>query len=611
MAAPKTANINITIGSTEYVISHKNFSELKVSRTAKDVNDSFELSILDNDAYEIEGALLSGNNYIQIDYVDDDLKVYKSLGGFVFKLGSSFINNRNMLTISGFVSTSIKDKYEKYSTSWNVVPKFKWSEVLGDAGLQVVDANYNVDAGLDKFGQNFSNFLKQSLAGWKFLFQGIFDDNWNKVDNYKNVIDNIFDKDLISIDKQGNYYVQKYKREGDSASDQTDKMQDELSKDYDKDNMVKSDGSYVIPIKPHKLIKLICCGGKFSDLLEEEYTDYKGTAFYKSDYKESDWYFIKKWFEKMGSFDGLGYGTFNCNYDTLIDESEYIQTKQSFMEFLYKTVLSRCVQEVDGNKYANFYLSFDEGSGNNKGSVTLSRLDASVVPTNAPKYTYYGKFEDDGKNKGRMTSFNPKLDILTSMITQGTYPAGNDSDLSKVNLIGGEETKITVSASKTDDVGNVEGRYNVKWGLVKITTATPYSSNKAIAETDIIKTFNTASELAYRASATIEGFNTLTPQSYIEIVLLPKNNSGQPTYHHMSGIYFILSIEDRIADGRFTSSLELIKNINNIGNTAIVEETEQENIGDLKYSVQTYNTITSKDTILSGQMKMNSGNTML
>ena len=99
MAAPKTANINITIGSTEYVVSHKNFSELKVSRTAKDVNDSFELSILDNDAYEIEGALLSGNNYIQIDYVDDDLKVYKSLGGFVFKLGSSFINNRNNLTV--------------------------------------------------------------------------------------------------------------------------------------------------------------------------------------------------------------------------------------------------------------------------------------------------------------------------------------------------------------------------------------------------------------------------------------------------------------------------------------------------------------------------------
>ena len=38
MAAPRTANINITVGSTEYSVTHANFSSLTIKRTAKDEN---------------------------------------------------------------------------------------------------------------------------------------------------------------------------------------------------------------------------------------------------------------------------------------------------------------------------------------------------------------------------------------------------------------------------------------------------------------------------------------------------------------------------------------------------------------------------------------------
>jgi len=599
MAAPKTANICVTIGNSEYVVTHSNFSKLVVERTANDVNDNFELSVLDDDAYEIEGALLSGENFIQISYIDDTLDIYKTLAGFAYKISSSFINNRNMLTIKGLVGSGIKDKYQKYSFSWNVVPKFNMSQVLGDANANILDANYSVDSGLDQFFQGFLNFFKKSGVGWK----SVFTDNWNSLSDYKEIIDAIFSKDLISIDQEGNYYIQKYKRDTNYAKNESNKMTGEVSQDDEDDNISKSEGSYVIPVKPHKLIKLICCGGKYSDILEKEYTDYKGTSFYDDDLSEAEWYYIKKWFEKQGSFSGMGYSKFNCNYDTVWSEDELTQVKESYMEFIYNNLLSKCVQKKDNKSYTNFYLSFEEGSGNNKGTVTMSRLDASAQVTNAPKYTYYGQFEDDGTNKGRMISFSPSLDIMTSMITQGTYVDKNSqADISSVNLTdaNGKETKITVSAKSKSS----EGRYNIKWGVVSISPASKVSSNKSIAESKIIKTFEDASELAYRASATISGFNKLTPQSYIEIVLLPKNNTGIPTHHHMSGTYFILSIKDTISDGVFTSDLNMIKNIGNMGNTAYVEDTENKAVADLKYTIKKeYTYINPKDGLLVNNVK--------
>ena len=118
---------------------------------------------------------------------------------------------------------------------------------------------------------------------------------------------------------------------------------DSMSSDDEYDKIVKSNGEYVIPIKPDKILKLICCGGNFSDLLEKEYTDYKDTAFYRSDISEAEWYYIKKWYEKMGKFNGLGYGTFNCDFDLDVVEDQFKQVRKSFMEYMYDDVLSKCI----------------------------------------------------------------------------------------------------------------------------------------------------------------------------------------------------------------------------------------------------------------------------
>ena len=602
MAAPKTANIVVKVAGKDMIINHTNFVSLKNTRTAQDVSDKFELRIMDDDAYSIEAALLSGNNYISVSYIDDKMEVYKSFAGYVISMSAGFVDNRNMLTLNGLISTSVRDKYEKYSLSWNTCPKFDWADVLNDANANVVDANYEVDSGLDQFWQNFKNFFKQSYTGWKSLFGSIATGNWNGIADYKTVIDNIFAKDWLSVDQSGNYYIQKYRRTNDTSS-----MDNEVVNHEDEDESIcKSTGSYVIPMRPHKLLKLICCGGKFSDLLEEEYTDYKGTAFYNNNnnLSEAEWYYIKKWFEKMGKFNGLGYSTFENNYILDWTEDEFIQTRQSFMDFIYKVVLKKCVQTKDGKQYTNFYLSFNEKANGGKGSVKLARVDASKQVKDAPQYIYYGRFKDDGKNKGRMTSFSPKLDILTSMITGGTVSGGKASNLAGINLVDsqGDKVEITQAAETKDEA--TEGRYKVNWGAAKVVPVVSYTANNQQANIDISKVFNDAQKLAYRASATIEGFNKLLPQDYIEIIVLPRNDVGTTTYHHYSGIYFILEIEDTIENGRFYSSLSLIKNIQNTGNTAEELQATADIKEELKYTIDKNTYINSNDSILENQMKI-------
>lgn len=574
MAAPKTANISITIGETDINIPHDCFAGVTITRTANDVSDSFTLDLLDDAAYTVEKQLLYGDNYIMFTYIDDNMKDTLVLGGYVYSISDAFYEDRVMISLKGFVSSSIKDKYDKYSFSWNVVPKFDWWDVLGDSYADTVDENNSSDDWDSQLGQWLYKQLKRSSVGWKALFTW----NWEALSDYKEVINALFDKDRFSIDSSGNYYAQRYKRSAYYAADEEEVMKGSISHDKNRDNISKATGSFTIPIKPNKLIKLICCGGKYSDLLEKNYEDYEGTAFYEDDINEAEWYFIKKWYEKLGKFSGLGYGTFDCDYELDFSEDQFIQTNQSFLEFMYKNILSKSVQTKKDKKnkdkkavYANFYLSFSEGNGKNKGSVKLSRIDASAQPSNAPQYVYYGK-PDNESNKGKLVAVSPTLNILTSMIAGAV---DDNADISSKSLNGSDlAVEVTVSASKKD----TNSRYNVHWGVVKNVPVMSYTANKKNAVRDIASSFEDAAQLSYECSATIEGYNNLKPQDYIEIIMVPKNSEGVPTYHHTSGLYFILSVENKIRDGKFHTELKLIKNIQNMGNTAkksqIVDEAE-------------------------------------
>ena len=571
MAAPRSANIEVTIGNINCIVDYKNFSSLSIKRTAKDACDSFTLNVLDDAAFTIEKALLSGNsNSIKIVYIDDNIKEGKKLEGFILSESSSFVDNRCMLSLKGYVSVSIRSKFETYSFSWNSVPRFDWAKVLGVANRNVKDANYDDDGGWDKFTENAGVFFKNFGGAFKSLFQW----NWSNWADYDEVIDRIFNYDWISIDASGNYYITKYiDKKNDEEEHESVMDNNAMTASEEEDKVVQSEGSYVIPIAPHKIIKLICCGGNFSDLLEDEYSDYKGTAFYDDDISEAEWYFIKKWYEKMGRFDGLGYSEFVIDEETDRIEDEFIQTRKSFLDFIYNDLLPKCRKTKGNEKYTNFYISF-EGR-----RATLKRLDVSKAAANAPEYIYYGQFQDTGENKGRMTSFSPTLDILTSLIAAGS-DAGVSADISHKNLItGGENEGVTVNASNV----STEGRYNVTWGVVKVSTAYKDSANKDNAETSIASIWNKASALPYQAEATITGYNNLSPQDYIKITILPSNETGARVVHHMSGTYFILSIEDEISNGMYTSRLSLIKNVNKIGLTATISEDEAK----LKYSIVT------------------------
>ena len=557
MAAPRTANIFVEIGGNNYTLSRENFSSVSIKRTAKDVCDSFTLNILDDDAFEIEQRLLSGKNDISFQYIDDVNKEYKSFDGFIISMNSSFIDNRNMLSLRGFVGISVKDKYETYSVPWNIVPKFDFSKVLDMANYFVKDENYEDDGGLDKVTQQLWNFLRGAWGGLRSLVTF----NFSKLDNYEEIIDRIFDNNWISLDSSGNYYIPKYKDERDDSKEEESVIDNKtMTEDEESSNLVKNDGSYTIPIRPDKLIKFICCGGNFSELLESEYSDYKGTSFYDDDISEAEWYFIKKWFKKMGKFDGLGYTNFIFSGKTDVIEDTFSQSRMSYLDYIYTYVLPKCRISKGDDKYANFYLSFDGKT------VKLDRLDASKEPTNIPEYMYYGQFEDSGENMGRITSFSPSLDILTAMIAAGS-DIGSGADISNMNLITGKEnTGVTVNASTS-----TEGRYNVTWGPVKVSSALSDSSNKDNNTTNIISLWNKAQSYPYQAEATITGFNKLKPQDYIRITILPSNSLGQKLVHHTSGTYFILEIEDEISGGVFSSKLKLIKNISKMGTTKAIQ----------------------------------------
>ena len=287
-------------------------------------------------------------------------------------------------------------------------------------------------------------------------------------------------------------------------------------------------------------------------------------------------------------------GFITASDETDWTEDEYIQTRQSFMEFMYNDVLPKCRITKDNKKYLNFYLSFE------KNEVKFKRLDASKEPTNATEYFYYGKFNDDGRNKGRMTSFSPTLNILTSMITSGTHES--DGDISGLNLITGKENEgIKVSATES-----TEGRYKVPWGALQI-ASTVNEIDTANSEAALIKVFEEAAKLAYQAEATITGFNKLCPQDYINITILPKNNTGTPVTHHMSGTYFIISIKDEISNGNYTSTLKLIKNIKNMGNTAAISKVLSDGDKEIKYKVVTDYDYVSNGNIVETQIAIGTG----
>lgn len=606
MATPTTAQISINISGKEIWINPPNFVSLSMTRLAGDTCNSFTLQVLDTTAFEVEYSLLNNTGgEISFSYNDYTAERYTDIkfNGYILSISDSFVDDRMMLTLEGFVGISFSDKFERLSFAWNIVPKFNWSDIFTDSVTMMSDGANDESDG-DNFWENIGNSLKnlggQVYSGWKML-KTIVSDGFNVDDvlyrslsvdpnsTMETVINN------IKIDKAGNYYLPSMK---------LNKKNDMDSVEFE-DNIQQS-GTYLIPMRPSSIIKLIARGGNYSELLENDFEKYKGTSFYngKSKVSKLDWLFIQKWYKKLGKFEGCGWKCSDSNIQlTDLKETDLTQTKQSFLQYINDVLVpnstiteiqpakSKIIKTEEKKKYnvveraidpnkanatktvettktdvskiikTNFMLSFDTD-----GTVHYKRIDITNSPVVQEEYFLYGK-DTDIKNiqnpvHGNLIAFSAKLDVLTSMITNGLDTAG---DISNLNLITGTENKDY--KSEVDTTAKEENELTAfnDWGNMTVTVSKGSSSSKS-GNLTLSGIQKNAEKQCYRANATIEGPCQLSPQDYIKITTIPKSD-GVLKYHHTTGTYYILKIEEVIESGRHYSNLELVKNVGSMGNT--------------------------------------------
>lgn len=596
MAAPSTAQISIMVSGKQVWVNPPNFLSLSMERLAGDTCNKFVLQVLDTSAFDLEYALLNntGGN-ISFSYNDYSGNVFKTFSGYVLKMSDNFVDNRVMLRVEGFVGVSFQDKFDKISFAWNVVPKFDWGNIFTDANTQSGGINQddqNEDDGFfENIGNWFKNFGGQAWAGLSVLISSIKGDDLtyrllgaDPEGSIQAVIDN------LKVDQAGNYYLPNRQMSNQYDIDDTTKSKN-----------VKQTGSIVVPMRPSNIIKIIGKGGAYADLLESDFENYKGTNFYNGSNKVSklDWLFIKLWFKKMGRFKGCGWKVSDANIQkTDIKQADFTQTKQSFLQYINKVLIpnstttettEKTVTKENGKQYkqtintirSNFLLSFDSD-----GTVYYKRLNITNTPTVQATYYVYGNGSENIQkpSHGHLTSFSANLDVLTSMITAGVESGG---DISNLNLVTGEQNADYQIEADPNDEKDLTAFTD--WGSMKVTVSKGSSSTSS-GQKSLTKIQEEALAQCYTAEATIEGPCKLSPQDYIKICVIPRSETGGVLYHHTSGNYYILEIDENIEGGRQYSSLKLVKNVGSMGNTG--ETTEVVDEKEIVYALSSNRTIT-------------------
>ena len=580
MAAPSTAQITIKVANQVVSVLPRNFMSLRMKRLAGDTCNSFTLQILDDDAFTIEYALLNNTGgAISFSYCDYNGNVFKDFSGFVIKISDSFIDNRVMLQLEGFVGVSISEKFNKVSFNWNVVPKFEWGDIFSDASTSGLSDDQNEE---DGFWEGIGNWFKNGFgSAWASLTTLLFQQDglmkFREDTIYRSVSTNPdgvlnYVLDHLKVDSAGNYYLPNMQMTNHNSASDTAKSKN-----------VKQSGSIIVPMKPSNIIKFIGRGGEYSELLEDDFEKYKGTEFYNGKNKVSklDWLWIKAWYKRMGKFDGCGWKVHDSNIqDTDMKQMDFSQKKQSFLTYINKVLIPNSTKTEKKTKKStsedgkwvykdttsivrsNFMLSFD-----NDGTVYFKRVNITANQSAAAaEYVLYGNDQQNLQKPahGHLISFAPSLDILTAMITANATSGG---DISNLNLVTGEPNKEYQEQVDPDEEDSLELFKN--WGELEISVVGAAQSsptgNKSLSDIQ-----GHAEMQSYKATATIDGPCLLSPQDYISIVVMPDSSRGTVFRHHTSGLYYILGIEETIEGGRMTSSLDLVKNVASMGNTGEV-----------------------------------------
>lgn len=571
MAEVKTTNVIISVGNIDITSDHKNFSSLNLKRTVSDAADQFTLSILDDSAFTIETALLKGENEVSITYIDDDGNTYKKLSGSVLKIKNSFIDNRNMLTLEGYVSLNVSQKFDARSASWNTFPTFDWEDITGIHQLNETPSDATMPSSivdlfgaLNIIGSDLTSFA-ESIGGYEY-------------GTNSSIVGALLKNNLVLDNSTGEYLI--------------DTTNTPVKLDKKKRGVYRQTGSITIPINPGKLISILLFGGKFKDIFpEKDITDEYSETLREQTY--GNIFCLQQLIKMFGDIDPASSRYKKGNWDdglTAVSD-ELVQSRESNLTFIYNKVLGKCLKIKEGKTYSNYKLNFKPQS-NGDVIVDLDYLDATKQAKSDPvaQYIYYGAFEPI-KNFGSMTSFSADINVLTSMITSGQN-TNESSDISSLNLVTGKTESVSVvTKEEVDESINTQ---RALWGQLKFSLANGTHTDSAAS---ITSTFKQAQAQSYKASATITGFNKLEPMDIISIAVAPVNINGVLQLHHTSGNYFILSVEDSIEDGVFSTRLELIKNINSKGATAISTSSNSVITTDVVQTSTTDTAVDWKDTL--------------
>lgn len=549
MAAPKYANIGVSFGDndTQVSIDVDNFSSLTLERVVSDTANHFTLNVLDDSAFDIEKYLLQGKNNIDVHYYDKDNNISNNFSGNITKMSSSFINNRNMLTLEGYVGLSIESKYQLYSRSWNNVVLFNWSEIFDDwVESDDGDGSYRTNA--EAFWNNFFGLFENAFGGDYSEKEDIERANSNYINKALSVLDNIYQDD------NGTFYTFSQKK-------------------GEEDKVVKGE-EIILPVRPHKILRLLSHGGSMIELLESPLNkdSYEGCEQF-IDILENrknilvDFAFIEGWLKKYEDIKGNGWNYYDENIaPTKLVSVSLSQESMSDIKYIYEVLSKNSVKETKNNTIEyNYKFSIDENK-----NVHFKPIEISATQEPKKTYTYYGSFNtDDGQSI--MTSFSADTNILTAYLTGDMSSL---EDMSNLNLVTNSEMESDILSRQEDQIYSKESKY--KFEFKSHAFAPKVMTNGAEnAESSWESYWSSAMSQVYKAKATILGNSGLAPGDYVEILVIPRPG----LYHHSSGLYYIIKQTDKIDNGKMTSELELIKNIATLGQSSLNISSSGNNAG--------------------------------
>lgn len=539
MAIPKHANVIVKIGGKNLTIEHDFVSRIEIKRVVSDAANKFTISILDNPAFEIERILLTGASDIEFSYYDNQNNAKEYFAGNITKLSSSFYNNRNMLTLEGYVGLSIKDKYKLRTRNWNKVVLFDWNNIFdGWKGEDAGDGDMRT--GWQKFKDDFAMI---------FTLGAVHSDKGKKStnDEYIKKVKKLIDDDLIYTDDEGNFYVYSQKED-------------------EEDTVVK--GTVIsLPVKPSEILKLMCNGGKLTDLLpsSDDIDTYSGTEFYNilADRKSIlvDLAFIRHFLDKHSKVESNGWKVGNIE-DTTLVQADFSQVATSDIKYTYDVLSKYAIQENKTENGVEYLYSFKFRMNDDR-TVDFAPIEVSADAKPSQTYYYYSALDNSNKNTV-LKSFSANTDIITAFLTGDTESL---TKLSNLNLVTGEPVDSSVLPSESDVVKEAEYKYSYE--SVEFAPITVSSSVEG-AQATWEDYWREARTQTYKAEAVVTGYSGTRPGDYVEIIVMPSDVSidGETTkvmYHHSSGLYYITSQTDTIENGTYVSKLELVKNIASLG----------------------------------------------